>query len=360
MRTYIDKNSIEVQPFHPTRYKLVKSGCFLEVYEFGKDIILGQKPRRVKTEEELMALASLPKAEIDQDEVMKSSARRAKRLIKRLIYSNSFKWFRDNNKPYTPITLTLTFEENIIDMKTANYEFTKFIRRLNYETNRIENKELKQSNLKYLAVFELQKRGAIHYHMIFFNLPYIPNVYDKLRDIWGQGRIMVGGKRKFENIENQTKLKKIIDYFIKYIQKSILDKTFPNKKKYITSKGLIKPQNHYFEDVIKIIQKQLPEKTLIYKRDGQQEYYDGKAKESFLGWINYFQYDLSAFPKIEKDVEEILKDSSCNIDSIKPLNNSNFDISKNKDINMKEIEELFRKEPKQPPLIEVQNPLIFE
>lgn len=309
MGKYLDQNGIEVQPFYPTKYKLVKSGCLLEIYKFGRDILLGHKPHKYKSPKEIEALASLSKPEPNHEEVLKSSARRAKRNIRRLIFANSFKWFKtDSDKPYKPITLTLTFKENITNLKEANYEFTKFIRRLNYETNGIEGKELKQSNLKYLALFELQARGAIHYHMIFFNLPYIENIYDKLRDIWGQGRIMVGGKnRNFEKIKNQTKLKKIIDYFIKYIQKSILDNNFPNQKKYITSKGLLKPQTQYFEEVIKVIQNQLPDNSLVYKRDGEQEYYDGKATDSFLRWMNYWQYDLSALPDLESEISNMLE-----------------------------------------------------
>ncbi|MFA5360190.1 MAG: hypothetical protein WC349_04520 [Patescibacteria group bacterium] len=306
MKNYIDENGIEIQRFYPTQYKLVKSGCLLEIYKFGKDIILGQKPKRIRDKEELENLISYPKMEPNHEEVLKSSARRAKRNIKRLIYANSFKWLKKNNKPYQPITLTLTFKDNIINLKAANYEFTKFIRRLNYETNRIEGKKLKQSNLKYLAVFEQQERGAIHYHMIFFNLPYIENIYDKLRDIWGQGRIMVGGKRKFEKIRNQLKLKKIIDYFIKYILKSIMENNFPNQKKYIASKGLLKPQTQYFEEVIKIVQNQLPDDTLVYKWDGEQEYLDGKESKNFLRWMNYWQYDLSALPELENEIDKML------------------------------------------------------
>ncbi len=307
MKNYKDKLGIEVQLFYPTQFKLVKSGCLLEIYQFGKDILLGHKPKKIMAKEGLEAPASLPEPEPNHEEILKSSARRAKRNIKRLIYTNSFKWFKSNGKPYQPITLTLTFKENITNLKTANYEFTKFIRRLNYETNAIENKALKQSNLKYLAVFEQQERGAIHYHMIFFNLPYIENIYDRLRDIWGQGRIMVGGKKRtFEKIKNQVKLKKIIDYFIKYILKSIMENNFPNQKKYIASKGLLKPQTQYFEEVIKIIQSKLPDKAFIYKWDGEQEYLDGQAAKNFLRWLNYWQYDLSDMPELEKEIDKIL------------------------------------------------------
>lgn len=302
MKTSIDKDGREVIPFYPTTQKLTKSGNLVEAYRFGKNIVLGKKYKKPRAEQ------ISPKPKPDPDEAIKSSARRAKRMIKRLIHSNSFIWFKPNLSAYSPVTVTLTFAENIQDLKAANYEFTKFIRRLNYETNRIEGRELKQSRLKYLAIFEQQKRGAIHYHCIFFNLPYIPRIYDRLKDIWGQGIINVGGQKKVLNkIKTANKLKKIVDYFIKYIQKSILERQFPNQKKYIASKGLIKPLENYVEEVINLIRSKLPPETLSFSHNGEQEYYDGKALDNYLKWINYESYDLSDRPDISKEIENIMK-----------------------------------------------------
>lgn len=302
MKTLIDNEGREVVPFYPTTQKITKSGDLVEVYRFGKNILLGRKYRKSKDKE------ITPKPKPNPDEVIKSSARRAKRMIKRLIYSNSFVWLKQNLSAYIPITVTLTFAKNIQDLKVANYEFTKFIRRLNYETNRIEGRELKQSRLKYLAVFEQQKRGAIHYHCIFFNMPYISRIYDRLKDIWGQGMINVGSQKKILNkIKTSTKLKKIIDYFIKYIQKSILERQFPNQKKYITSKGLIKPLEQYFEEVINLIRHRLPPEALGFSHSTEQDYYNGTAPETYLKWINYESYDLSRYPDISKEIEDIMK-----------------------------------------------------
>lgn len=292
--------------------KVVKSGTLLEIYHFGRDINLGRKIRHIKTEEELKMAAMKPKP--SPEEILKSSARRSKRMIKRLIRANSFLWFKEkNHKPYLPITLTLTFKENIINLKAANYEFTKFIRRLNYETNEIEKKDLKQSNLKYLAVYELQERGAIHYHMIFFNLPYIKDVYNRLRDIWGQGRIMVGGKdKRFKKIRDQKNLEKIIDYFTKYIQKSVFENKNPRQKKYISSKGLIKPLENSFSEVVNLISLKLPEDSLKYKWDGETAYNNRTTEEiiampnNFMKWFNYYQYDLSDYKELDCTITDLL------------------------------------------------------
>ena len=304
---------METQNYYPTRRKLVKSGSLLEIYQFGNDVILGRKIRHSKSEEELEMNSKFPKPKASPEEILKSSARRAKRMIKRLIRANSFRWFKPDNKPYQPITLTLTFAENIQDLKRANYEFTKFIRRLNYETNGLENKNLKDSNLKYLTVFELQERGAIHYHCIFFNLPYIPRIYDRLKDIWGQGIINVNGSKKsLTKIKDEKKLKKIVDYFTKYIQKSIFENHFSKQKKYITSKGLIKPVENYFEEVVSLVESELPAECLVFQKDGEVEYNNSDINDTvgqpknYLRWLNYWQYDLSNNPQLEKRIDEML------------------------------------------------------
>lgn len=66
--------------------------------------------------------------------------------------------------------VTLTFSENVESIDYANDEFRKFIQRLNYRLY-----STKKASLKYLATWEKQKRGSIHYHVIFFNLPFIKN-----------------------------------------------------------------------------------------------------------------------------------------------------------------------------------------
>jgi len=276
--------------------KVVKSGSLVEIYVFGKDFIIGRSQRVNKERKK-------QKSNVNKEESLKSSARRAKRTIKRLIMSNCFYWFKDNNQSFLPITLTLTFTENITDLKEANYRFTKFILRLNYE---IYKTKMGKNKLKYLAVYELQKRGAIHYHMIFFNLPYIKNIYNKMRDIWGQGRIMVGGKNKiFNKIKDPNQLKNIIEYFTKYIQKSILENHFLNKKKYTTSKGLIKPIENSFTEVVNLIQSQIPEDALIYKYNGEDEYNKAEHNEpSFLRWFNYYQFDVSKYPELDKRLSD--------------------------------------------------------
>lgn len=288
--------------------KMIKSGHMLEIYEYGRAIRLGPKMPRFG---ELIKRTRKP---LTPAEVLKFSANRAKKMIQRLIYANSFLWFKPNGQAYQPVTITLTFTKNIQDLKRANYEFTKFIRRLNYKTNKIEHcEDLKQSNLKYLAVFEQQKRGAIHYHCIFFNMPYINQIYDQIKYIWGNGIINIDGKNKgLRKVKSQPKLQRISTYFIKYIQKSVLKKTFFRQKKYITSKGLLKPKDSYSDEVIDMIERRLPEKALIFHYNGKYRYNNKtreeflKQEDTFLHWMNYWHYNLSNNQKSEEAVDEII------------------------------------------------------
>ncbi|WP_446669911.1 rolling circle replication-associated protein [Listeria seeligeri] len=45
----------------------------------------------------------------------------------------------------------------------------------------------KKFQIKYLAAWEKQKRGAIHDHIVLFKLPYLP--HSQLVQTWGHGII---------------------------------------------------------------------------------------------------------------------------------------------------------------------------
>lgn len=114
--------------------------------------------------------------------------------------------------------VTLTFRENIKDLKIANYEFEKFVKRIKYE----------YGNFKYLAVIEFQGRGAIHYHMIT-DLIYIPN--KELRKIWSNGFVKINRIKHVDNVGA---------YIIKYMCK-IEDVRLHKRKAYLRSRNLSSP-----------------------------------------------------------------------------------------------------------------------
>lgn len=189
--------------------------------------------------------------------------RRANSTLRRLINANAYKWKRSNKTLYTPKFVTLTFKENIKDIKTANPIFSKFIKRLSYKENK---------NLKYVVVTEFQdkyKRGAIHYHTIFFNLEYIWG--DDLAKIWKEG---------FVNIKNINGVSNIGAYVCKYMSKEFEDERLDGKKRYFASRGLKKPIEIKEQSLAHCILSKVPKELLRFQKefDGHQE--DVKVKYS--------------------------------------------------------------------------------
>jgi len=68
--------------------------------------------------------------------------------------------------------VTLTFADNLQDYKKANQKFKYFINK-------------KNDGIKYLAVKEHQQRGAIHYHLIVFDIN--ESDLESLIKSWGYG-----------------------------------------------------------------------------------------------------------------------------------------------------------------------------
>lgn len=122
--------------------------------------------------------------------------------------------------------MTLTFKENIQDITYTNYEFNKFIKRLNFQLYHD-----KKQKLKYIAVWEKQKRGAIHYHIIFFDFPYIK--LKKLQEIWGHGFVKIN-RIDVDSKDNRGR------YVSKYFSKDIDERDY-KQKAFFKSRNLIMP-----------------------------------------------------------------------------------------------------------------------
>ncbi len=152
---------------------------------------------------------------------------RSNSRLRRLVNANAWKWKKPDGDPYPPIFATFTFKEDIKDIKAANALFSHFIKRLNYEIG-----HTKKSFLKYVTVIEFQdfsRDGVVHYHTIFFNLPFI--LKDLLADIWGQGFIHI---RAIDHVNNAGA------YVSKYMVKHFEDDRLDGFKRYFSSRGLLK------------------------------------------------------------------------------------------------------------------------
>ena len=140
------------------------------------------------------------------------SIRRTKQLLVRSINANFGKWstnMKDNK------FMTLTFRGEVTDYDYANKEFKQFIERLNYFAFK-----QKKKILKYTAVIEHHhendENNGIHYHVIFYNLPFVEHA--DLLKIW-RGKRGTGGL----NIKVIDHVDNVGAYVTKYVEKEIKD-----------------------------------------------------------------------------------------------------------------------------------------
>lgn len=122
-----------------------------------------------------------------------------------------------------PVFFTLTRADQEKDIRESNRSIKALMRRLKAELG---------YSPKYIIVPERHKTGAIHYHGVFFNLPFI-SVQRFRRDLWKLGYV---------DLQVPRKIKSVARYLAKYLTKATLTTIPKNEKTYFTSRGLIRPQ----------------------------------------------------------------------------------------------------------------------
>lgn len=207
-------------------FKYVKSGKIIEIYKYKSAQInkeIGRRERRVKSNK--------PYSDPDNVKLLYKASEqnhlKSKRTLRRTINSNIGKHGNES-----PKFVTLTFSEDLRDIATANLLFNKFIKRLNYALKK---------TIKYTVVIQFQDgkrkgkikggRGVIHYHVIFYNLPYLPA--KRLGEIWKHGFIKINRINHVDNVGA---------YLTAYMGKDFMDPRFDGKKKHFSSRGLHEPQ----------------------------------------------------------------------------------------------------------------------
>lgn len=243
-----------------TNRKLVICHDHWEFYKFGKFMFCGQQPMKNRAK---------PGPKENKLENRLLSFQRAKRNLRRLINTNAKTCYGSNGEPYTFKFLTLTFKENLQDIKRANYFFKKFIQRFSYYIYKEINK------LKYATVIEFQKRGTIHYHLIIFNIPYIDG--STIGRIWSKdykGNIYV---QKIDTIQD------VGSYVCKYMSKKFDDPRLCGEKAYFTSRNLEKPIIILHLETVSTVKEILSEKNKVYEKEFENE---------FCGKSTYTLYNL--------------------------------------------------------------------
>jgi len=140
---------------------------------------------------------------------------RLRSLVRRIVEGNHNQWGEVCK------FITYTFAENVRDVSQALVLWREYQKRL----RRVFN------NPKYLAVIEFQKRGSVHFHVLYFNMPYTPKLKTKIQKNWGHG---------FTQVRAIRSTKALGSYITKYMTKNIDDRLL-GRKAFFTSRGLIRP-----------------------------------------------------------------------------------------------------------------------
>lgn len=246
-------------------HKIIQSGDIVEIYEYSEGYIKGY----TLTENEINNRTSSESNTGDTDS-RERALKRAKTNLRRLINSNIGQY----GKEFTAKFLTLTFKDNVQDIKKANYEFKKFIKRLNYKFY-----GTKKANLKYTTVIEFQKRGAIHYHTIVYNMPYLKA--NEISNIWENGFIKIN---KIDDVDNVgAYVGEYLGQAEKGQGKNIEDDRLRGQKTHFSSRGLFKPVEITDKKIVEQVTTALLNEKLSYSATFENEH---------LGNITYKQYNL--------------------------------------------------------------------
>lgn len=251
-------------------FKVVVSGKQVELYKYKKNVWREYEAKEREALKEPKQLDLFEQQKLKKQR-MQFSINRTRTEIRRLVNSN----------PQLSKFLTLTFAENITDLKTANYIFNKFILRMNY----------KYPDFEYLAVPEFQKRGAVHYHLLC-KIPFIEIA--ELQEMWGQGFVKIN---KIDNVNN------VGAYVSKYLGKEMDERSF-GKKKFFRSQNLKQSVEILGWLAQKFVEKFLSLLTPVFEK---------VFKSEWIGEVAYSAYSLDFVPFADGFDRSILSKPLCNL-----------------------------------------------
>lgn len=227
--------------------KVVVCGNVVELYTYEQPVVKSARPNHIGRAGQNATTGETKR--MNREKV----AARARQKIRRMANAN----FSNQSK-----FITLTFADNVTDLKIANREFVKARKRI--------SRHLK-TPLEYIAVVEFQKRGAVHYHVLM-NCPYIE--HETLARLWGHGFVKIN---RIDNVDN------IGAYITKYMTKDNLDERLAGQKSYFMSHNLKKPETITDSETIDEVLTDLDIKRVACSTSFDSEYY---------GTICYMQFVL--------------------------------------------------------------------
>lgn len=208
-------------------------------------------------------VVALQQSEPEKKGKRRDNAQRASMAFGRLVRSNL-------DGVENPILATFTYKENVRDFSYSARTFNLFIQRLRRRFG---------SGFRYIAVPEFQKRGAIHYHALFWGLPvglvHRERQTRELANTWGQG---------FVDVLLTDGDKKISYYLAKYMVKALKDERLTGKKAYFASRNVKRP----------LLVKNVFDVSFVLRDiglDGAEPEYSKKFSTPWLGECSYRVYN---------------------------------------------------------------------
>ena len=250
-------------------YKIVKCGSYVQVYYYKNSRI-----KNPKKDDDADLNLQMSKYEVDISK-KETKLKTINEIEERNIIRSKLQCQRiaKANMEYWETFITLTFEDNVTDIKLANKRFKYFIDKV----RRIKN------DLRYLVVPEHQKRGAIHYHLLTnisindTKLMYNQENNPKFKHV----KYWLDGFNSVEHIKFDVK--KIVGYISKYMTKDIDNRLF-GQRRFFCSQNCIVPKVSYIDSMdsrdLEFLQEKIQDLELIYQNEYLNTYDDSKV--SFL------------------------------------------------------------------------------
>jgi hypothetical protein len=245
------------------RFRAVIAGHIIKLYKYS-DLQVCQKGKTCKDRQKRE-----DRTEEEKQRDRKRNLRRARDGLIDSINANVDRPWGEMLKFFT-----MSFKDDIFDLKQANGEFNKFIKRVEYHIKR-------KVHYTVIARFQDGKRpggkaggrdGVIHYHVLFYDLPYVP--HEKLTAIWDRGFVWINAVDDVDNVGV---------YMVEgYMGKEMDDERLNGQKHYWSSRGLSRPVVMYGREDLSAklgIQNREP----VYRRPFVSEY---------VGVVVYEQYNL--------------------------------------------------------------------
>lgn len=224
---------------------LTLSGKRIELKKYTKPILSTFYRKTIRT----------PRSKTQPPELYKrrnDNLHRARKTVTNLIHCNLpiTKAPQHKRPRFILFTYADSIRGNIRNRKAHKQDMAEFMRKL--------KKYLHKKELKYVWVIEKQPCGNTHFHVVFFELPYLDK--NKIEQMWGHGFV------KFKEIKTSYKdTKHTANYVGKYITKDADEKDM-NERCYSTSLDLTKPTVVHSVHVIRSILNEAINKNYVITR----------------------------------------------------------------------------------------------